>query len=96
MTNAPGIDKKTALVEIRQMQEDEIPRKAISAWLVQQGISSATSYRWIGAANLEDENGNSPRQVAMEALLDILYARQAEGNDDAVAQIAGVILKATK
>ena len=90
------MDKATAVVEIRQMQADELPRKAISSWLVQQGISSATAYRWISAANQEDENGNGPRQVAMEALLDILYARQAEGNDEAVAQIAGVILKATK
>jgi len=90
------MDKADAFAEIKQMQADELPRKAISAWLIQQGVPSATAYRWISAANQEDENGNGPRQVAMEALLDILYARQAEGNDEAVAQIAGVILKATK
>ena len=90
------MDKAAAIAEIRQMQADELPRKAISSWLVQQGVPSTTAYRWISAANQEDENGNGPRQVAMEALLDILYARQAEGNDEAVAQIAGVILKATK
>ena len=56
---------------------------------------SATAYRWIAAANLrEDENsGNGPRHVAMEAMLDILYARQAAGDDDGVAAIASTILK---
>ena len=90
------MEKTEALAEIRQMQADEMPRKAISTWLIQQGVPSTTAYRWIASANLEDENGNGPRQVAMEALLDILYARQAEGNDEAVAQVAATILKCTK
>ena len=90
------MEKPEALAEIRQMQADELPRKAIASWLVQQGLSSATAYRWIAAANLEDENGNGPRQVAMEAMLDILYARQAAGDDDGVAAIASTILKTCK
>ena len=36
------------------------------------------------------------REVAMQALLDILYAHQAAGNDEETAKIAAVILKATK
>ena len=84
------------MAEIRQMQADEMPRKAIATWLTQQDVPSTTAYRWIAAANLEDENGNGPRQVAMEAMLDILYARQAAGDDDGVASIASVILKVSK
>ena len=90
------IEKPEAVAEIRQMQADGMPRKAIAMWLTQQDISSATAYRWIGAANQEDENGNGPREVAMEALIDILYAHQAAGNDEETAKIAAVILKATK
>ena len=90
------MDKAEAMSEIRQMQADELPRKAIAAWLAQQGVPSTTAYRWIAAANLEDENGNGPRQVAMEALLDILYARQAAGDDEGVERIAAVIVKASK
>ena len=90
------MEKSEAMAEIRQMQEDQLPRKAIAAWLTQQGLSTATAYRWISAANLEDENGNGPREVAMEALLDILYARQAEGNDEETAKIAAIIIKAYK
>ena len=90
------IEKPEAMTEIRQMQADGMPRKAIAMWLTQQDVPSTTAYRWIGAANQEDENGNGPRQVAMEALLDILYAHQAAGNDEETAKIAGVILKATK
>ena len=90
------IEKPEAFSEIRQMQEDGIPRKAIAQWLTQQDVPSTTAYRWIAAANQEDENGNGPRQVAMEALLDILYAHQAAGNDEETAKVAAVILKATK
>ena len=78
------------------MQEDQLPRKAIAQWLTQQGISTATAYRWIAAANMEDENGNGPHDVAMEALLDILYAHQAAGNDAETAKIAALILKSKK
>lgn len=90
------MDKPDAISEIRQMQADDMPRKAIASWLIQQGVPSTTAYRWIAEANQEDENGNGPRQVAMEALLDILYARQAAGDDDGVAAIATTILKASK
>ena len=90
------MEKTEAMAEIRQLQADEMPRKAIAMFLTQQGVPSTTAYRWIAAANLEDENGNGPRQVAMEAMLDILYARQAAGDDEGVAKIASTILKASK
>lgn len=85
-----------AKTEILQMQEDGLPRKAIALWLTQQDIPTTTAYRWISQANQEDENGNNPREQAMDALLDIMRARQAEGNDEEVAKVAAVILKATK
>ena len=38
----------------------------------------------------------SARQVALEALLGMLYKHQAEGNDAAVAEIAAAILEGTE
>jgi len=85
-----------AKTEILAMQEEGVPRKAIATWLTQHGVKTPTAYRWISQANQEDEDGNNPREQAMDALLDILRARQAEGNDEEVTKIAAVILKATK
>ena len=87
------MDYQEALPEIRQMQDDELPRQAIVMWLVQQGLSKTTAYRWIAQANQEDENGNTPQQQALEAMLDIMYARQAAGDDAGVLEVAAKIAK---
>jgi len=86
-----------AKTEILAWQADGHSRKTIATYIEQQAnISTATAYRWIAVANQEDAEGNNPREQAMDALLDIMRARQAEGNDEEVTKIAAVILKATK
>ena len=68
------------------MQDEVIFRaRQLLMWLIQQGVSKATAYRWIAQANQEDENGNTPQQQALEAMLDIMYARQAAGDDAGVS-----------
>ena len=44
-------------------------------------------------ANQEDEDGNTPQQQALEAMLDIMYARQAAGDDAGVLEVAAKIAK---
>ena len=87
------MDYQEAVPEIREMQAGDLPRQAIAQWLIQQGVSKATAYRWIAQANQEDENGNTPQQQALEAMLDIMYARQAAGDDAGVLEVAAKIAK---
>nr|BDD46146.1 hypothetical protein 43 [bacterium] len=82
-----------AVVEIRQMQESDLPRQAIVAWLEQQDVSTTTAYRWVAKANQEDENGLTPQQQALEAMLDIMRARQGAGDDAGVLEVAAKIAK---
>ena len=87
------MDFAEARDEIKSMQDSDLPRQAIVQWLIQQGVSKATAYRWIATANQEDENGNTPQQQALEAMLDIMYARQAAGDDAGVLEVAAKIAK---
>ena len=87
------MDYAEAMPEIKQMQADELPRQAIVMWLTQQGVSKTTAYRWITTVNQEDENGHTPQQQALEAMLDIMYARQAAGDDVGVLEVAAKIAK---
>ena len=43
--------------------------------------------------NQEDENGHTPQQQALDAMLDIMYARQAAGDDAGVLEVAAKIAK---
>ena len=83
-----------ALPEIKEMMGDGIPRAAISLWIVQNaGVSKATSYRWIGQANQEDENGLTPQEQALEFMINLMNQREGEGDLEGALKIAEKIAK---
>jgi len=83
-----------ALPEIKEMLDNDTPRAFISSWIMQNAdVSKATSYRWIGQANQEDENGLTPQQQALEFMLNLMHQREGEGDLEGALKIAEKIAK---
>ena len=79
------MDKVAALQEIRDLQESGQSRQVIVRVLESEGVSKTSAYRWINEANNLDAEGNAPRDLAIQATLQILNkATQCENYEIAL------------
>ena len=84
------MEKSEAFQAIKEM--DGMPRAAVIAYLVQEGASQASAYRWFNQATHTDENG-STEDLVINTLKDQLYAFQAAGDESKVTELAIALAK---
>ena len=87
------MDRIEALAEIRAFQEDGHSRATIVRFLESSGIASSTAYRWINEACHIDECGNTPRDLAIKATLQILNRATLNENYDIALKAASTLAK---
>ena len=87
------MDRIDALQEIRAFQEDGHSRATIIRFLESSGVPSSTAYRWINEADHVDESGNTPRDLAIKATLQILNRATLNENYDIALKAAATLAK---
>jgi len=87
------MDRIEAFAEIRAFKEDGHSRATILRFLESSGIASSTAYRWINEASHVDEAGNTPKDLAIKATLQILNKATLNENYDIALKAAATLAK---
>ena len=87
------MDRIEALAEIRAFQDDGHSRATIVKFLESSGVPLSTAYRWVNEANHVDECGNTPRDLAIKATLQILNRSTLNENYDIALKAASTLAK---
>ena len=87
------MDRTEALAEIRAFQADGHSRATIVRFLESSGVPSSTAYRWVNEANHVDESGNTPRDLAIKATVQILNRATLNENYDIALKAASTLAK---
>ena len=87
------MDRVTALQEIRDLQESGQSRQIIVRVLESEGVSKTSAYRWINEANNLNAEGQTPRDLAIQATIAILNKATVTENFDVALKAAATLAK---
>ena len=87
------MDRVSALQEIRDLQESGQSRQVIVRVLESEGVSKTSAYRWINEANNLDIEGNTPRDLAIQATIAIMNKATLAENFDVALKAAATLAK---
>lgn len=90
------MEREEALQVIREMAADGDCRAVIVKYLREQGVSTATAYRWFAEATPPEAEVLDVPGLVLETLTDVLYAQRASGDDAAALKTAMELAKACK
>ena len=82
-----------AIQEIRDLQESGQSRQVIVRVLESEGVAKSSAYRWINEANNLDSEGNTPRDLAIQATIAILNKASLAENYEVALKAAATLAK---